>query len=59
MTHISLSEEEIFVVWAALEAMVEDIHAPQDGLTEEQWELAARLLSELTHHIDEAGEKSP
>jgi hypothetical protein len=42
-----ISEADLPVVWAALWAMVGDNHAPQDGLSGDQWERAERLLAEL------------
>jgi hypothetical protein len=43
---------ELIAVWAALYAMVEDVHAPQDNLTEAQWAAADRLLKQLTELVD-------
>lgn len=47
MNKKTLSEKEIYIVWAAMQAMVSDIHSPQDLLTEEQWGLANKLLIEI------------
>lgn len=38
-----MASDEITACWAALVAFVEDVHAPQDQLTEAQWK-AAQLL---------------
>lgn len=45
-------QDEIVAVWAALCAMVEDVHAPQDNLTEAQWAAAERLHARLTAILD-------
>jgi len=50
---LSLSGNELSAVWAALVAMVEDNHSPQDCLTAAQWEAAAGLLSRITSMIEE------
>lgn len=42
-----LSADEVSVVWAALCAMVLDVHAPQDQLTERDHETAAALFKRL------------
>jgi hypothetical protein len=39
-----LEETDIPIIFAALAAMTEDVHAPQDLLTEEQWERANELF---------------
>jgi len=44
---ITLSRDEVHVLWAAMQAMVDDNHAPQDTLTKEQWDLALRLLASV------------
>jgi hypothetical protein len=49
---IALSPEEQYVVFAALCAMVEDIHTVQDQMTEEQWALAQKLLARLTKNVE-------
>lgn len=36
--------DELIACWAALVALVDDIHAPQDNLTEAQWQAAERIL---------------
>lgn len=35
------------VLWAAMCAMVEDIHCPQDSLTEAEWETAEAVFHAL------------
>lgn len=45
--------KDIYVLWAAMVAMVQDIHSPQDNLTEQQWERAERLLQELDAYVNE------
>ena len=47
-----LNDNEIKVVWAALAAMVLDIHAPQDQLTEKEREIAETLFSEIDTMIN-------
>lgn len=42
-----LSNNDAQIVWAAMQAMVNDIHAPQDHLSEAQWNRAAELLEEM------------
>jgi hypothetical protein len=47
-----LSKRDVAIVWAALQAMVNDIHAPQDEMSEEQWARAEELLEELDSKVD-------
>lgn len=42
-----LTKEEAYVVWAALCAVVENIHAPLYNLTEEQTQLGENLAYEI------------
>lgn len=44
--------EDIYVLWAAMWAAVEDIHSPMDNLTDEQWDRAERLLKELDEYVN-------
>lgn len=39
--------DELAACWAALVAFVEDVHAPQDQLTEAQWRAAEQEFGEL------------
>lgn len=48
----ALKEDELFAVWAALCVMTQDVHAPQDCLTEEQWAAAEKLYEKLTDFVD-------
>lgn len=47
MNHFTLTAEEIEIVWAAMYAMVEDFHAPQERLNLDQWRKAVSLLRRL------------
>ena len=40
------------VLWAAMCAMVEDIHAPQDNLSEAEWLMAGRVFAVLNALAD-------
>lgn len=40
---VTLKGEQVYVVFAALIAMVRDVHSVQDNLTEEQWKVAEGL----------------
>lgn len=42
--------DELTACWAALVAFVQDIHAPQDQLTEAQWKAAERLADAIPYH---------
>lgn len=42
-----MSTDEAIACWAALVAYVQDIHQPQDNLTEAQWKAAERLVNAL------------
>ncbi len=44
-----MATDELVACWAALVAYVDDVHAPQDQLTESQWKAADRLTSVLNH----------
>lgn len=35
------------VLWAAMCSMTQDIHSPQDSLSEEEWEVADRVFAQL------------
>lgn len=42
--HVDLSDPtDLHVLWAALIAMTDENHAPQDTMTEEQWARAGEL----------------
>lgn len=51
---ILLSIDEVHVLWAAMQVMVEDVHAPQDNLTERQWTVARTLLTRLDERVNKA-----
>ena len=38
---------DVEILWAAMTAMVKDVHAPQDQLTKAQWSRASALLARL------------
>lgn len=38
---------DIEILWAAMQAMVHEFHAPQDNLTPDQWARAEKLLASL------------
>lgn len=46
-----MSEDEKVALWAALVAMLDDVHQPQDNLTEAQWAAAELLLVKLDAEI--------
>jgi hypothetical protein len=39
--------DELLACWAAMVAFVEDVHAPQDQLSEAQWKAAERVLAAI------------
>lgn len=47
-----LGSDEVEVLWAALIAMVDDVHAPQDQLTDEHWIVAERLRHRLNEIME-------
>lgn len=50
---------ETKILWAAMHAMVNDIHSPQDNLTREEWAEAEWMLRELDVKMHKlAGEES-
>ncbi len=51
-TGIILTPAALKVLWAALAAMVADVHAPQDQLTPEEWDVAHKLLDSLKEEIE-------
>jgi hypothetical protein len=51
-----LSTSDEYVVWAALSAMVDDVHCAQDQLTEEQWAHASNLFQRLTKKLNAKSE---
>lgn len=44
--------EDIYVLWAAMWAMVKDVHSPQDNLTDDLWDRAERMLKELDEYVN-------
>lgn len=44
---MTMATDEAVACWAALVAFVEDVHAPQDQLTEAQWQAAERLQAAI------------
>lgn len=49
---LTLTKDELVAVWAALVALVEDIHAPQDQLSEQEWSSAEDLLARVTSMLE-------
>lgn len=41
--------DELTACWAAFVAFVQDVHAPQDQLTERQWQAADRLAAAIPY----------
>lgn len=48
-----LSDEDLHVLWSAMQAMVNDIHAPQDCLNEALWERAEHLMAEMDVEVNQ------
>ena len=46
--------EDLHVIWAAMCSMAYDIHAPQDQMTDIQWERARDLTERLTAWVNES-----
>lgn len=42
-----LLTEDLKILWAAMVAMVDDVHCPQDNLSEEEWIRAGQLKAHL------------
>lgn len=55
----SMSDETLRVLWAAMCAMTQDVHAPQDTLTEEQWDAAHEIYAKLNAEADKRFASSP
>lgn len=53
MPPFKFSEGDEYIIFAAMIAMVEDMHCVQDNLTDEQWTRASELLRELTFIVDQ------
>lgn len=49
---MELSKQEVYVLFAALCAMVEDNHSPQDMMTEEQWDTAEQLYRKALKEVE-------
>jgi len=47
-----MTNETVAALFAALQAMVHDIHAPQDNLTPEDWDEATLLCDAFTAEAD-------
>lgn len=52
-----ITPNDLRVLWASMQAMVNDIHAPQDTLTEKQWVRAERLMRELDDYVNALDER--
>jgi hypothetical protein len=48
---MELNKAELYVVFAALCAMVEDNHSVQDMMTEEQWDTAEHLYQQVLRKV--------
>lgn len=46
------SPQDTEILWAAMTAMVKDIHAPQDQLTKAQWERADAMMARLDREME-------
>ncbi len=42
--HLPTSGDDAHTIWAALVAMIQDVHAPQYTLTDAQWQAAERMV---------------
>lgn len=54
---MKFTDEEIYLLWAAMAAMSEDVHTPQDNLTVEQWATAELLFRRLDRRVNRAAEQ--
>lgn len=52
-TKITLSQDEEVAVFAALCAMVEDVHAPQDQMSDDQWKSARDLFHRIEARLNQ------
>lgn len=55
---VELSKTETYVVFAALCAMVEDNHSPQDTMTEEQWDVAEQLYKKVLKKVEDGRDET-
>ena len=53
-----LTNEDLRVLWAAMQAMVNDIHAPQDTMSEAEWDRAEFLTKALDREINKRGKST-
>ncbi len=51
----ALTDADVYILWAAMQAMVNDAHAPQDTMAPKQWARATVLLAELDKRVNEKG----
>lgn len=56
---LRISPEEQYVIFAALCVMIDDVHAVQDQMTEEQWALAESFYRRLTKLVDARDRATP
>ncbi len=52
LTPSELPDSTLTVLMSALQAMVFDIHAPQDHLTDDEWEEATAICRAVTSEVD-------
>lgn len=49
---MEFTREEVYILWCALYATVEDVHAPVDTMTDTQWDIAGKLCERLTKQVE-------
>ena len=54
-----MGDDTLRVLWAAMCAMTQDVHAPQDHLTDEQWQAAHEIYDKLNAEADKRFAESP
>lgn len=45
------TDEDLYIIWMAMDAIVHDVRVPSESLTDEQWRRAEQLYSELDRFV--------
>lgn len=58
MDDLRFNNEDVYILWAAMQAMVNDIHAPQDNMGDAQWSRAVDVLRRLDDRVNKVEDES-
>lgn len=47
------TDEDLYIIWMAMDALVHDVQVPSESLTDEQWRRAEQLFKQLDEFVIE------